>query len=155
VSSPSLIYDDKLLGDRWPTEDEYLKICQAKRLSWVKPRVEDYKGSTIDVGNDTNLSPTHLLRQFCEVDNIRNRVMENACDVVRLMGYEPADCVVEHHHGDGVSLKKYNVEYDVLLVLGKPCYEVKVTTDPFQETCFMRVTITPRLIAWPPQKERS
>lgn len=77
------------------------------------------------------------------VANAKAAAMELACSLVSALDYTADDCRIEHHIAD---LQSAEGQRDVLVVLGKPVFEV-VT-----KMVGMVVTVAPRVIAWPEAK---
>lgn len=69
----------------------------------------------------------------------RNQCMEEACVRVMQLGYEPKDCLIEHHQPGGGAY----LERDVLVVRGVPAFEVRVSFDG------SRFNISGRVLTWP------
>jgi hypothetical protein len=111
----------------------------------IEPRRDDF--ATLKAGLDD------LVRQVDHATRPADTLMEQAVRMVFVLGYEPADCRIDTVRGHD-RLDTTSREIRLLLVLGNPCFEVKVRRSPIVDLKFS-VTVTPRLHAWPPAKVAS
>lgn len=77
-------------------------------------------------------------------------MMERACKHVHALGYEPSECLIQHHRTTATMPLGDSTERHLLLVLGEPCFEV--TTRREWRDMKLLLTHTPRLIKWPEAK---
>lgn len=80
----------------------------------------------------------------------RGQCMEEACVRVMQLGYEPKDCLIEHHAPTAHTLGDCTqrdflkwAERDVLKVRGVPAFEVRVSFDG------QRFNISGHVLTWP------
>lgn len=74
-------------------------------------------------------------------------MMERACKHVLALGYEPSECLIQHHRPIATPVHGDSTERHVLVVLGDPCFEVATRREWRDMKLLM--THTPRLIKWP------
>jgi hypothetical protein len=88
------------------------------------------------------------MRQIDHATRPASTLMEQAVRVVFVFGYQPADCCIETQGGLW-TLADGSIETRRLVVRGSPCFEVRIHRSPMVD-CKFTITVTPRLIAWPP-----